>query len=79
MSVKVNAYPTRTFQGEVTRVGASLHEDGGERFVIAESRLGNADGMLKAGMLGRAKVAVARRSLLWALARRPARYLWTKL
>lgn len=79
ISVKVNPYPGRTFRGIVDRVGAVVHEEGEKRFVIAESRIANVDAALKPGMVGRAKVAVARHSLAWALFRRPVRWLWLRL
>lgn len=79
VSLKINSYPTRTFKGSVTRVGAAVHEEGGERFVIAETRVANDGGTLKTGMVGRAKVSVGRHSLAYGLFRGPARWLWTKL
>ncbi|HTD52794.1 MAG TPA: GAF domain-containing protein, partial [Thermoanaerobaculia bacterium] len=42
--LKWNPYPTRTFRGQVDRVGARIREEGGDRFVIAEVALANADG-----------------------------------
>ncbi len=79
IAVKVNPYPGRTFRGAVDRVGAVVHEEGEERFVIAESRIPNADAVLKPGMVGRAKVSVGRHSLAWVLFRRPIRWAWLRL
>jgi RND family efflux transporter MFP subunit len=76
---KMNPYPSRTFQGTVQHVAASLHEEGGERFVIAESRVENPDGLLKPGMLGKAKVSIGRHSLAAAIFRKPLRWVWLKL
>ncbi|MGH9317373.1 MAG: efflux RND transporter periplasmic adaptor subunit [Thermoanaerobaculia bacterium] len=78
-TVKLNPYPTRTFQGSVTRVGAQIREEAKERFVIAEVRIGNADGLLKTGMLGRAKISAGHRQIATLLLRKPARYLYAKL
>jgi len=75
--VKMNAYPTRTFRGRVSRLGAAVREEGAERFVIAETRVENTSGLLKPGMLGTGKISTGRRPLLVALCRRPAR--WTAL
>ena len=79
MAMKVNPYPGRTFRGTVGRVGSVVHEEGEERFVIAESRIANADGVLKPGMVGRAKVSTGRHSLAWALFRKPIRWVWLRL
>jgi len=76
---KMNPYPGRTFRGEVLSIGASVHEEGEERFVIAESRVENPEALLKPGMLGKAKVSIGRRSLATALFRKPVRYAWLRL
>ena len=65
--------------GEVGRVGAELRQEGEESFVIAEARVPNEDGALKAGMLGTAKVSAGTRRLGTALLRKPLRYLWLKI
>lgn len=79
VDVKVNSYPTRTFPGTVVHLGAAIREEGEERFVIAESRVENAAGLLRPGMLGKAKVSTGTRRLLRVLVRRPARWVWLKL
>ncbi|MCM3876141.1 MAG: GAF domain-containing protein, partial [Thermoanaerobaculia bacterium] len=77
--VKLHPYPTRTFQGQVTRVGAQVREEGKDRFVVAEVALENADGLLKTGMLGQAKIVAHRSNIATLLLRRPARWLYGKL
>ena len=77
--MKLNPYPARTFRGEVSRMGARVREEGKDRFVIAEVRADNPDGLLKTGMLGRAKVSVGSRRGITLLFRKPARWLYTKL
>jgi hypothetical protein len=47
--------------------------------VIAETRLENADGLLRPGMLGKAKVSTGTQRLLRVLLRKPARWVWAKL
>ncbi len=79
VALKLNPYPNRTFHGVVTRVGARIREEGKERFLVAESRLENPGELLKAGMLGKAKVSVGKRSLATVLLRKPARFIWLKL
>lgn len=77
--VKMNSYPTRTFGGSVSRLGAVVRAEGEERFLIAETRVENPSGLLKPGMLGTGKISTGRRPLLVALFRRPARWAVTKL
>jgi len=79
VALKIHPYPTRTYRGVITRIGAAVHEEGKERFVIAESRVENADGALRAGMLGDGKVRVATRPVLFAMLRAPVRWVWLKL
>ena len=77
--VKVHAYPTRTFAGSVSRVGALVREEGKDRFVVAEVTLDNGDGALKTGMQGRGKIRVGTSSIATLLLRQPARWLYRKL
>jgi RND family efflux transporter MFP subunit len=79
VDVKVNSYPYRTFPGTVVHLGAAVREEGEERFVIAEARVENADGLLRPGMLGKAKVSTGTQRLLRALLRKPARWFWARL
>lgn len=79
VDVKVNSYPYRTFAGTVVRLGAAVREEGEARFVIAEARVENAAGLLRPGMLGKAKVSTGTQRLLRVLVRRPARWVWLKL
>jgi RND family efflux transporter MFP subunit len=76
---KMNPYPGRTFHGTVQHIAATVHEEGEERFVIVESLIENPEGLLRPGMLGKAKVSIGRRSLATALFRKPIRYAWSKL
>jgi len=79
VALKMNPFPTRVFRGELQRIGAELRQEGEESFVIAEARVENAEGALKAGMLGQGKVSAGARPLGFALFRRPLRYLWLKI
>jgi RND family efflux transporter MFP subunit len=79
VALKIHPYPTRTWRGRVTRVGAVVHEEDDERFVIVESRVANPDGSLRAGMLGRGKINVGTRRMISAMFRKPVRYLWMKI
>lgn len=79
VSLKINPYPTRTFSGTLSRLGARVREEGEDRFLIAEVRAENPNGLLKTGMLGTGKVWAGRRSIATLLLRKPARYLWKKI
>jgi GAF domain-containing protein/biotin carboxyl carrier protein len=79
VALKLNPFPTRLFHGSVIRPGSHVREDGEERFVIAEIGVEDSAGLLKTGMLGKAKVSTMKVSLIRALVRKPARFLWTKL
>ena len=63
-TLKLNPYPTRTFEGTVTRLGARLREQGADRVLIAEVRVENPGEVLKTGMLGFGKVHAGRRDFL---------------
>jgi RND family efflux transporter MFP subunit len=79
VALKLNPFPTRVFRGSVERVGAELRQEGTESFVVAEARVENAEGSLRAGMLGTGKVSAGTRPLGYALLRKPLRYLWLKI
>jgi len=78
-ALKMNPFPTQVFRGQVQRIGAELRQEGEKSFVIAEARVPNPDGNLRAGMLGSAKVSVGTRRLATAIFRKPLRYLWLKI
>jgi multidrug efflux pump subunit AcrA (membrane-fusion protein) len=77
--IKLNPYPTKVFRGAVSRVSSYVREEGKDRFVIAEVRVDNPGGVLKTGMLGKAKISDGKRPILFALVRKPARWLWSNL
>jgi RND family efflux transporter MFP subunit len=79
VALKMNPFPTRVFRGKVERVGAELRQEGEESFVIVEARIENADGALRAGMLGMGKVSAATRPIGYAFLRKPSRYFWLKI
>jgi RND family efflux transporter MFP subunit len=79
VGVKVNSYPTRLFRGSLTRIGSYVREEGQDRFVISEVAIDNGNGLLKTGMLGRAKVSTEAMPLVKAIFRKPTRYVWSKL
>ena len=71
---KLNPFPTRTFGGVVTRLGARLREQGDDRFLVAEVRMDGGGEEIRPGMLGVGKISAGRRSIAYLLLRKPARY-----
>jgi hypothetical protein len=78
-ALKMNPYPTRTFEGTVSRVGARLRDAGEERVLVAEVRVENPDGALKTGMLGTGKIRAGSKSIAALLLRHPVRYVWSRI
>jgi RND family efflux transporter MFP subunit len=76
---KLNSFPTRTFRGVVTRLGARLREQGEERYLVAEVLMEGGGEEIRPGMLGVGKIHAGRRSIATLLLRKPARWLWSKI
>ena len=79
VAVKLNSYPSRVFRGKVERLSPIVREEGEKRFVMVETLIDNSGGMIRPGMLGKAKVSTGTRRLGYAIFRPPARWLWSKL
>jgi len=79
VAIKLNTYPTRLFRGSVTRPGTHVRQEDKDRFIVAEVRIENADGLLKTGMQGQAKVSTVRIPLIAAIFRGPVRWAWNKI
>jgi GAF domain-containing protein/multidrug resistance efflux pump len=86
VALKLNAFPTLTLHGTVERVGAQSRSESNEPYFLARAVFPNPGGMVKDGMVGRAR---ARSSGGWfhsgwyplgyVLLRAPSRWLWMKL
>jgi len=76
VKVKLNAYPTRSFRGSVVHVGVAALDEGGERVLLARTRLEDAGDLLRSGMTGEAKIRTRSASVARVLLRRPARWIW---
>ncbi|HET7453187.1 MAG TPA: efflux RND transporter periplasmic adaptor subunit [Thermoanaerobaculia bacterium] len=79
VKVKLNAYPSRVFRGKIGRVSPVVHEEGEDRFVLADAVIDNPSGVIRPGMLGKAKVSTGTVRLGYAVLRKPARWFWSKL
>lgn len=59
MALKLNAYPTETFVGQVERVSAQTVAAEGEQFFVMRAVFDNPEGLARAGMAGRGKISAA--------------------
>ncbi len=56
-ALKLNAFPTTTFQGSVDRLGAQTHGDAGEQYFLVRSTFENTGDRARSGMVGRARIS----------------------
>jgi RND family efflux transporter MFP subunit len=77
--VKLLSYPNRTFKGLVSIVSPRTEVAGDRRVVYARVDVPNADGALKAGMQGRAKISTGWHKAGYVFFRRPGMWLAEKL
>ncbi|NQT11231.1 MAG: efflux RND transporter periplasmic adaptor subunit [Planctomycetes bacterium] len=77
--VRLDAYPGKTWQLELSKVKPRSEIRDQENVFIAEATLDNADGLLRPGMKGRARIVTPRRPLGWILFHKPWEYLAGKL
>ena len=79
VALKLNTYPTRIFRGTIARPGSHVRQEEKESFVIAEVQVENAEGLLKTGMQGKAKISTERVPIGAAILREPIRWAWNKI
>jgi len=86
VALKLNAFPTETFDGIVDRVGARSAPVEGEQFFVVRAVFENSRSQAKDGMAGRARILAAGGwfgtgwyPIGYALLRSPARWIWEKL
>ena len=77
--LKLNAFPTETFSGEVERVSSQVVEDGSDHYFIVRARFPNPEGVVRTGMVGGGKISVGWYPLGYMILRAPARWLWRTL
>ncbi len=73
--IKLDAYPHRTFTAEVVGIRIVAEEREGRQVVVARLELPNPDGILRPGMMGKARVRARVASLGYFLVYKPARWL----
>jgi RND family efflux transporter MFP subunit len=54
--LKLNAYPTTTFDGEVDRIGAQTKAEAGDQYFIVRAIFANPNGLARTGMVGRGRI-----------------------
>lgn len=77
--VKLDGFPAHTFRGTVDIISPQSEMAGGERTFYARVEVPNPGSLVRAGMSGRAKVAVGWHPVGYVLFRRPAIWLYSKL
>lgn len=77
--VKLDGFPSRTFQGQVAVVSPAGRLEGDARMFYARVAVADRDGVLRAGMQGRGKVSTGWHPAGRVFFRRPATWIWSKL
>jgi RND family efflux transporter MFP subunit len=54
--LKLNAFPTTTFDGTIERIGAETHSEAGDQYFLVRAVFENKDGLARDGMVGRARI-----------------------
>jgi GAF domain-containing protein/multidrug resistance efflux pump len=85
VALKLNAFPTTTFQGAVERIGAQTQAVAGDQYFIVRAIFNNPRGLARDGMVGRARIHSVGGwfqsgwyPVGYALLRAPFRWLWEK-
>lgn len=79
VSLKLNAFPTKTFSGQVERISTQVQDDRGEHYFVVRARAANPGRDARSGMVGKGKISVGWRPIGYIIFRDPARWLWRTL
>jgi hypothetical protein len=77
--VKLNSYPTRTFQGNILIVSPKAELLRDATVFYARVAVPNADGTIRTGMEGRGKIRVGWQPAAYVIFRRPFFWLYSKV
>lgn len=77
--VKLDGFPSRTFQGRVVVVSPVARLEGDTRHFYARVAVVNRDNVLRAGMQGRGKISTGWHPVGKVLFREPVMWIWSKL
>jgi len=82
-ALKLNAYPTETFRGQVQRIGTETKSDSGQQYFLVRAVFQNLHGLARDGMVGRARISASGGwfgsgwyPVGYALFRDPFRWFW---
>ncbi len=78
-TIKLDSYPQRSWHNTVALLSPEAQHADGEETFAARVPLPNADGILRSGMTGRAKIFIGFRPAGYVLFRRPALWIWQTL
>lgn len=78
-AIKLNSYPTRTFQGKVSVVSPQGALQGESRVFFARVTLPNSDGSIRAGMGGQGKIRTGWYPSGYVLFRRPVIWVYSRV
>jgi len=78
-AVKLDAYPEKTFRGNVAIVSLQSEVSDERRIFYARVNVPNAEGLMRPGMQGRGKISVGWRPVGVVFLRRPAMWLYSLL
>jgi RND family efflux transporter MFP subunit len=85
IALKLNAFPTITFKGNVERLGAQTRTDSGEQYFLVRAIFENTGGSARDGMVGRARIqshggwfSSGWYPIGYAILRSPFRWIWQK-
>jgi GAF domain-containing protein len=85
VALKLNAFPTATFQGTVERIGERTKAEAGEQFFLTRAVFENPGGRARQGMVGRARIRPGGGwfqsgwyPVGYVLLRSPFRWFWQK-
>ncbi len=85
IALKLNAFPTITFNGNVERLGAQTHTDSGDQYFLVRAIFDNTGGNARDGMVGRARIqshggwfSSGWYPIGYAILRSPFRWIWQK-
>jgi multidrug resistance efflux pump len=86
VALKLNAFPTTTFQGTVERIGERTKAEAGQQYFLARAVFENRGGRARQGMVGRARIRPGGGwfqsgwyPVGYVLLRSPFRWLWQKV
>jgi GAF domain-containing protein len=78
-AIKLDSYPQRSWHSPIAIISPEAQHSEGEESFAARVPLPNADGILRSGMTGRAKIFIGFRPAGYLLFRRPALWIWQTL